>query len=171
MPSTPNAARTLTRMWPLACAVALSAAACGSSAPAVAKDDRAIRAVPQTAAEAQWNGAIDGRVCNIALTECHRRDGTVDLSAIGPGTDPPSLVGAVCTPGDDSCRFVQIDAVGDGDRRWDPKQSLAGVTCALDAHGLTHEWANGFYQGRLEHCSNGASYDFQYVKVHRVPAP
>lgn len=106
------------------------------------------------------------RVCNISMTECHTR--VVPMAGSGTRFDPPTLAGAPCSPGGASCRRVEIEAVGDGDIHWDAEQTLAGVTCSLDAVGLRMEWSEGFYLGHLNDCTNGRSYDFRYVRVKVV---
>jgi len=64
---------------------------------------------------------------------------------------------------------VRITEIGDGDEDWNNRGSIIGVECKVGPKGLRNEWSDDFYEGDLVDCSNGMSYDFEYVKVETVP--
>jgi len=61
---------------------------------------------------------------------------------------------------------VRIVEVGEGDKQFDTTQSFKGVICTVGPNGLRNDWSDGFYEGKLEQCSNGGkSYNFKYLKI------
>lgn len=64
--------------------------------------------------------------------------------------------------------MVKIVEVGDGDEDWKNRGTLIGLECKVGPQGIRNEWSDGYYEGQLVDCSNGMSYDLEYVKVEVV---
>lgn len=63
---------------------------------------------------------------------------------------------------------VKIVELGDGDEDWSNRGSIIGVECKVGPRGLRNEWSDGYYEGDFVNCSNGMSYDLEYVKVEVI---